>query len=298
MLDGQSRKIHKITDGQFAIRAPAKLNIRLKVTGRRLDGYHELISIMVPVGLCDHIELKTKRLRRVSVVCRGRSLPCKQENLVYKAAKAFLSKTGFDGGIAIKLTKNIPVAAGLGGGSSDAACTLVALNEMCSRCLEFKELKELALRLGADVPFFLYNGPCIAKGIGEILQPIENWPRFWYVIVTPPIEVSTAWVYGKLKLELTKKQDNSIINLFEKKPLELAEILENDLETVTAFHFPVIKRIKKCLIDMGAEGALMSGSGPSVFGMFFSKDQACSAKKHLISQNLGDVFAVGGMPQD
>jgi 4-diphosphocytidyl-2-C-methyl-D-erythritol kinase len=275
--------------------APAKLNIRLKVTGRRADGYHELVSIMVPVGLFDHIELELIRLRRIMLFCHGFSVPNYKENLVYRAASAFFSKAGTPPGISIKLTKNIPVSAGLGGGSSDAAFILKGLNEMWSNPLTPQELADLAVFLGADVPFFLLNRPCIARGIGEILEPIEKWPKFWYVIVMPALEVSTAWVYENLKLKLTKGEYKYTVDWLRRGRFEISHILENDLETVTGFHYPIIARIKKLLLDEGAEGALMSGSGPSVFGIFKSKDKALIAKKNLLSKDLGEIFVVEGL---
>jgi 4-diphosphocytidyl-2-C-methyl-D-erythritol kinase len=275
--------------------APAKLNIRLKVTGRRADGYHELVSIMVPVGLFDHIELEFIRLRRIMLSCQGFSVPNNKENLVYRAASVFFSKTGTPRGISIKLTKNIPVSAGLGGGSSDAAFILKGLNEIGSNSFGPKALADLAVGLGADVPFFLLNRPCIVRGIGDILEPIEKWPKFWYVIVKPPLDVSTAWVYGNLKLKLTKGEYQYIVNWLRKGCFEIRHILENDLETVTASHFPVIATIKRRLLDVGAEGALMSGSGPSVFGVFKSRDKALIAKKKLISKALGEIFVVEGL---
>ncbi len=275
--------------------APAKLNIRLKVTGRRPDGYHELFSIMVPVSLFDHLELEMTLNGRIRLTCQGLPIPVNEKNLVYRAAQAFFSRTGCESGLSLKLTKNIPVAAGLGGGSSDAAGTLMALNDMCSNPLTSGELAELAVSLGADIPFFLKNSPCVARGIGEILEPIEKWPEFWYVIVTPPIKVSTAWVYANLKLKLTTGEYDFIIACLVSDSFDIAEILENDLETVTVSHFPVINTIKKSLLDRGAKGALMTGSGPSVFGIFESKDQALSAKSHLSSRNLGDIFVVEGI---
>jgi 4-diphosphocytidyl-2-C-methyl-D-erythritol kinase len=272
------------------IRTPAKLNIRLKVTGRRPDGYHELVSIMVPITLFDHLEFRITRPRPIRLTCRGLSVPVDEKNLVCRAATAFFSKTGLNPGLSIKLTKNIPVAAGLGGGSSDAAGTLKALNGLCQNPLTDQELADLAVCIGADVPFFLHGRVCIARGIGEILEPIENWPQFWYVIVTPPIQISTAWVYENVKLKLTTEEYDFIINVLGEEPLQVVDILENDLDSVTSAHFPVINSIKKSLLDAGAEGASMSGSGPSVFGIFRSKGQALSAKRHLTSQNLGGVF--------
>ena len=274
----------------FVIKAPAKLNLRLKITGRRPDGYHELISIMIPIDLFDLLELKVIRQSRIRLSCEGLPAPTDENNLVYRAALSFLSETGIQEGLAIKLIKNIPVGAGLGGGSSDAAATLLTLNKMWARPLSLSKLHALAVELGADVPFFLRSEPSLATGIGEILEPLKKWPKFWYVIVTPPLQVSTSWVYRNLKLELTMGEYDFIVKFLKSDPFAISAILENDLEEVATASFPVIETIKKSLVDAGAEGALMTGSGPSVFGVFSSQNQAISAKNSLISQNLGDVF--------
>jgi len=277
------------------IQAPAKLNIRLKITGRRQDGYHQLVSIMVPIGLMDHLELDVIP-RGIKLTCQGHSVPVDEENLAFRAARSFFSYARLDRGVSIKLTKNIPVGAGLGGGSSDAACVLKGLNDIWSNPLSSKELESLALHLGADVPFFLYNKPCVATGIGEVLEPIEKWSEFWYVIIMPPLHISTSWVYDNLRLQLTSGEYEYINNRIKKGLLKVVDILENDLEEVTASHFPVIKALKKELIDAGAEGALMSGSGPSVFGVFRHKKEALLAKRYLTPKALGELFAVKGLP--
>jgi 4-diphosphocytidyl-2-C-methyl-D-erythritol kinase len=272
------------------IKAPAKLNIRLKVTGRRDDGYHELVSIMIPIDLFDRLELNETREPGITLVCEGMQLPTDDNNLVYRAARSFFSLTGLREGIAIKLSKKIPVAAGMGGGSSDAAATLLALNEMWSRPLSFHELCKTAVELGADVPFFLVGKPCLAQGIGEILEPLKDWPKCWYLIVRPPVAVSTSWVYGNLKLQLTTGEYDYIKQTLNDAPVSVSQILENDLEEVTSAAFPIIETIKKRLIQAGAQGALMTGSGPGVFGVFPTRDQALSGKRQLVSQDLGDVF--------
>ena len=276
------------------IKAPAKLNLRLKVIDRRPDGYHEIVSIMAPVALYDYLQL-SKIQSGIKFICRGIPVPDNEGNLIFRAAQIFFSSTGIKPGLLIKLAKNIPVAAGLGGGSSDAGCTLTALNEMFDSPLSHHELLELATRLGADVPFFLQSRPCIARGIGEILEPIRKWLKFWYVIVKPPIKVSTSWAYGNLKLQLTTGEYNYIRQYFGNNNFNILNILENDLEMVTASHFPVISKIKKTLADAGAEGVLMSGSGPSVFGIFKSKKRALLAKKYHALQNFGDIFLVEGI---
>ena len=274
----------------YKTRAPAKLNIRLKVTGRRPDGYHELVSIMVPIDIFDLLNLAVTRHGRIKLQCDGFQVPTDKNNLVYRAAQSFFSQAGIQKGISIKLTKNIPVAAGMGGGSSDAAATLLSLNEMFSGPLHLRELHDLAINLGADVPFFLHCRPSLVRGIGEILIPVGKWPKLWYVVVTPPLQVSTSWVYRNLRLELTSGEYEYINEVLKNNFFDISQILENDLEKVTSESFPIIEKIKLHLLDFGAKGAIMTGSGPSVFGVFTSLNQARSAKKNLISLNLGDVF--------
>ena len=274
----------------YQIKAPAKLNLGLKVTGRRPDGYHDLVSVMVPIDLVDHLEISLLDKKGIGLSCEGHPVPEDQSNLVHRAVRAFLKRLNRFEGVSVRLTKNIPVAAGLGGGSSDAAATLLALNELYSRPLTFDDLEALALRLGADVPFFLYRRPSIARGIGEILEPIKRWPKIWYVIIMPPIRVSTSWAYGKLKLELTSGRDDYIKTSLKHGPSVLFRHLENDLETVTSAHFPIIGNIKEQMKEAGAICALMSGSGPSVFGVFSSQDGAIKARNDLIAQDLGEVY--------
>jgi 4-diphosphocytidyl-2-C-methyl-D-erythritol kinase len=273
----------------YKSKTPAKLNFRLKITGRRLDGYHELISLMVPIGLSDLLEFKVIP-KGIELTCEGLRVPTDSHNLAFQAAQSFLSKTGIREGISIRLVKRIPVAAGLGGGSSDAAATLLTLNEIWSRPLSLKDLHGLATQLGADVPFFLYCRPSLAMGIGELLEPLNGWPRLWYVLVAPDLQVSTSWAFKSLKLRLTSGEYDHILNFLRHDPLPISHILENDLEEVTSANYPIIDTIKKLLINAGAEGALMTGSGPCVFGVFLSSTQATSASEFLISQRVGDVF--------
>ena len=297
-------------DRPFNVFAPAKLNIRLKITGKRSDGYHRLVSLMVPVDLFDHMVLKFTDEPRINVTCRGFSAPANADNLVCRATNAFFSQINWQKGLSIELNKKIPVAAGLGGGSSDAAAILMALNETlsASRPLSQEILAEMALNLGADVPLFLRRGPCIAHGIGEILEPVYEWPSLSYLIVMPDISVSTAWAYQSLglhpsesatkdrrELELTKDDCYYMIRNSEKMPMEVCRLLENDLERVTMKRFPIIEEIKESLIDAGAIGALMSGSGPSVFGIFDSETSAINARLILDGASFGQVFMVRGI---
>lgn len=289
-------------------RAPAKLNLRLKITGRRPDGYHNLVSVMVPVALYDRIDIQFVPSRGISLSCRGLRLPQNDKNLAFRAAAAFCEKTGLNQGISLSLTKDIPVAAGLGGGSSDAAAVLRALNHMTDAPLSTRDLETLAVGLGADVPFFLKGCPCIAQGIGEKLTPIEKWPNLWYIIIMPPIEVSTTWVYGELdrkeaiekghvlaELELTSIEYQAIMAYLGCGSPQIDRLLENDLERVTVSRFPILRRIKTALLRAGAEGTLMSGSGPSVFGVFRSRESAEKAKGTLLAKHLGHVFLAGGL---
>jgi 4-diphosphocytidyl-2-C-methyl-D-erythritol kinase len=277
------------------IQAPAKINIMLKVVGKRADGYHNLVSIMVPVDLCDHIYLRPTQKPGIRLTCRGLPLPSGDGNLVFRAAEAFYREVSLTPGIHLTLEKVIPVAAGLGGGSSDAAVTLLALNDRHQKMLPQPSLLAVAARLGADVPFFLYRRPCIATGIGDMLEPLDSWPHLWYLIVKPPFSVSTEWVYRNFKLELTSTSSADILNYLKKQPFEISRLLENDLEKVTASHFPVILTIKKALLEAGAVGASMSGSGPTVFGVFTDRDRLNDAARAVSSLEIGQVFAVRGL---
>jgi 4-diphosphocytidyl-2-C-methyl-D-erythritol kinase len=281
-----------VQEGILTARAPAKLNLRLKVTGRRPDGYHELVSVMVPVDICDVLEFQAMP-EKVELVWEGLPVPVDESNLVTRAIQAFFVRSGLKGGVLARVTKNIPVAAGMGGGSSDAAATLLCLNHLWSGPLAFETLRDLALKLGADVPFFLEPRPSIARGIGEILEPIARWPELWYLIVTPRFQVSTAWVYGNLRLGLTSNEYGRIKDQLGKESLVISQFLENDLESVTSAKFPMLERIKKTLLDAGAEGALMTGSGPTVFGVFGSREQTEQARKKIVPHGFGRVLLAG-----
>ena len=274
--------------------APAKVNLLLKITGQRIDGYHELVSVLVPVALYDKLKI-SKLERGLKVYWSGRELPKGQNNLVNRAAISFFEKTGIRKGAKITAIKKIPVSSGLGGGSSDAAATLKGLNQLWGNSLSSGDLERLALSLGADVPFFLLQRPSIARGIGEILQPMESFPSFWYVIVSPSLMVSTAWAYKRIKLQLTNKESQSIVNFSKKAIFNIPELLSNDLEGVTLGKYPFLCSIKDSLIELGALGALMTGSGPSIFGLFDSSRKAYEAGKIIGLQNEGDVFVVKGL---
>jgi len=277
------------------IKAPAKVNVRLEITGKRPDGYHDIFTIMVPLELFDNLEIRQNNTGRIKLENKGFDVPADPTNLVYRAADSFFEKTSIENsGVDIKLEKNIPVAAGLGGGSSDAASTLLALNELYGSPLKKEDLHKIAVKLGADVPFFIDGVPAIATGIGEILEPVPNWPEFWYLIITPQVEISTAWVYRNYKMELTSNEYDYIRKTLKNDDVIISSILKNDLEKVTSASFPIIPRLKRKIMDAGAEGAIMSGSGPSVFGIFLSREKAVSARDLFMSDNLRHISVVKG----
>jgi 4-diphosphocytidyl-2-C-methyl-D-erythritol kinase len=266
---------------QITLKAPAKVNYRLDVLRRRPDGYHDLRMIMQPIDLCDDVTIRRVGEPGISVRCGAHGVPEGEGNIAWRAARALFEPSVSGGGLAITIDKRIPVAAGLGGGSSDAAAVLAGVNRLLGLGLSWKRLMEIGVSLGADVPFFLLGGPALAEGIGERLTPLEAMPRAWLSLVNPGIPVSTAWAYGNVNLSLTTGHRIPYIPLFYGTLDEVAAILANDLERVTMEAHPVISEIKERLLAAGALGALMSGSGPTVFGLFATQAAAEAASAAL-----------------
>ena len=259
--------------------SPAKVNLYLRVLRKRDDGYHDILSLMQQIDLCDELTF-SKTPRGVAVRCPGVDLPEDQENIVYRAASAFFSRLGVPPAIGIAIRKRIPVGAGLGGGSSNAATTLVALNEMYDSPLTREELMKLGAGIGADVPFFVFGKTAWASGIGDLLTEAPALPSLWFVLVNPGFAVSTKTVYQRLNFALTKPGISySIPRFFTVE--DLARHLLNDLEAVTLKIHPVLDSMKTLLLENGAVGALMSGSGPTVFGIFGDEESACRAEENL-----------------
>jgi 4-diphosphocytidyl-2-C-methyl-D-erythritol kinase len=288
----------------IALISPAKINLFLIVTGKRPDGYHELVTLICPVTLTDTVTVKLMR-REITVTCADPNVPEDETNLAHQAARLFLTrwtkeKKGRLFGAHINIEKRIPVAAGLGGGSSNAATVLLGLNRIQGKPYTREELETMSLNLGADVPFFIIRRPAIATGIGEVLQSVTGVLNDYSIIlVHPPIRISTANVYQNLNLRLTKCQQrlkNSNLRIKDAlariQPGEIAKYLCNDLETVTATRYPAVEEIKQTLLSLGANGALMSGSGPTVFGLFRDKLVARSAFRHLVNKVSWNVFQV------
>lgn len=276
--------------------APAKINIFLRVLGKRADGFHEISTLMQPVSLYDEVTIEVSSGSGITLESTE-GAPSGPENIAFRAASLFLEETGIDVRVSIKLRKNTPSGAGLGGGSSDAATVLMGLNDLLEAGLDDATLMELAARLGSDVPFFILRRPALATGRGEILDPVDL-PAFDYVLVNPGVVVPTARVYSNL--DLTKSLENSNLTVSVETlegPENLVKILHNDLEGVTVSDHPVVNALKDRLIEAGALGSLMSGSGPTVFGVFSGRDAASAAFDALIREldSTHSVFLVRGL---
>lgn len=278
----------------MVVKTPAKINLFLKVLGRRPDGYHELDSLMAPVEVFDRLRLEFPRAHGLRLVCPGHPELEGPDNLALRAADVFFRAAGRAPRLRLHLRKHIPLAAGLGGGSSDAGATLRALNRHFGRPLSPRRLANLALGLGADVPFFLRGGPCRASGVGERLRPVRL-PPFWVVLAFAPFGLSTREVFEhfdrwsrsgkgpKGKNRLTERRDSA-----RERPSgggwsceRLAENLVNDLQPIGEALHPEIGRVRLELLRAGAAGASMSGSGPTVFGLFFDGVAAARSLRAL-----------------
>jgi len=271
---------------QISIEAPAKINWFLAIKGRRPDGYHDLETGMQKLQLADLLHIR-KAESGIRLSCPGADLPLDHNNLAYRAAEVFLSKYDIPAGVEILLEKKIPIAAGLGGGSSDAAAVLRGLNALFATRLEIEELLSLARSLGADVPFFVEDYDAAwATGIGDVLSKADPLQNVWIVLVNPGFAVSTKWVYENFAL--TTEGNPYILGreLGHKKGRN-SLILFNDLESVTIPRFPEVGEIKEKLIAGGSQGALMSGSGPTVFGLFDEKQIAVKMAE-FFQQRYGD----------
>jgi 4-diphosphocytidyl-2-C-methyl-D-erythritol kinase len=261
-------------------KARAKINLTLDVLYKRADGYHEVEMVMQTIDLSDHLTLQPLAEDCIQISCPIPYIPIDERNLAYKAAS--LIKRTFDirHGVHIHIEKRIPVAAGLAGGSSDAAAVLRGLNRLWNLNLSLDELAQLGASIGSDVPFCVYGGTAVARGRGEKIERIfHTSPHVWVVLVKPPIAVSTADVYGALDVRnITRHPDTGamIQALRADNPVPLiAQHLGNVLEEVTFRKHPEVERIKKKMYEFGAQGALMSGSGPTVFGIADRESRAC-----------------------
>lgn len=270
----------EVAMNSITIKAYAKINLGLDVLRKREDGYHDVSMIMQSLDLHDIITITKSAKKGISIRTNLPYLPNNQGNLVYKAAALFLETISIQEGLSINLEKNIPVAAGLAGGSSDAAATLKGLNKLYGTGFSQEELMKLGVKLGADVPYCIMLGTALSQGIGEVLTPLTPMPDCSILLVKPDISVSTKYVYENLRLTSDLNHpDITVMNkaLSEGNLTALAENMDNILQTVTIKDYPMITMIKDKMRKLGAVTSLMSGSGPTVFGIFDSVDLAKEA---------------------
>lgn len=276
---------------KIQLKALAKINLGLDVLRRREDGYHEVKMIMQTIGLHDDLEIRKTKTPGIQVKTNLYYLPTNENNLVYKAAKLLMDEFQIQDGVSIQLKKRIPVAAGMAGGSSDGAAVLWGINQMYGLGLSMQALMERGVRLGADVPYCIQRGTALAEGIGEKLSVLPPMPKCTILIAKPGISVSTKFVYENLHANDLKPEQHpdvdSMIEAMRQKDLRLlCSRMGNVLETVTIPAYPVINEIKRTMMDNGAIGSMMSGSGPTVFGIFDSPAAAKQAMKAVRAAKL------------
>ncbi len=281
---------------KIQLKALAKINLGLDVLRRREDGYHEVKMIMQTINLYDELEIRKVKQPGIQVKTNLYYLPTNENNLVYKAAKLLMEEFRIRDGICIQLQKKIPVAAGMAGGSSDGAAVLWGINQMYGLGLSRRGLMERGVKLGADVPYCVLRGTALAEGIGEKLRTLPSMPKCYLLIAKPGISVSTRFVYENLHANDLRPEQHpdvdAMIEALEKKDLALlGSRMGNVLEEVTIPAHPVIREIKTCMMEAGALGAMMSGSGPTVFGIFENQARARKAFRAVKSARLaGQVY--------
>ncbi len=269
---------------EIQLKSRAKINLSLDVLKKREDGYHEVQMIMQQIDLYDRILLRERKDNKIQVISNCEFIPKDSGNIAYQAALKMRNHCKSPYGLDIHIEKNIPVAAGLAGGSSNAAAVIKGLNEFWNLKLTTKELMEIGVTIGADVPFCIMGGAAYAEGIGEKLTPITGLKNVWMVIAKPAISVSTAEVYGQLDLSKLLDRPNTIelLETIETGDVTiLSKNMRNVLESVTENKHPVIKEIKNKMMEFNALGSMMSGSGPTVFGIYKNYERAKSAYENL-----------------
>jgi len=271
------------------ILSPAKINLFLQIVGKRQDGYHDLFSLMCCISLYDTVSLSFQ-VDKTSVSCNNTLVPEDETNLTVKAANLFFRTLNKAEHVHIDIDKRIPVGAGLGGGSSNAAAVLSGLNRYYNSPFFMDQLISMGIAIGSDVPFFLFRKPAIVTGMGEKLESFNGLKQFHLLLIYPGFSVSTADIYGKLNLGLTKYKNINKNYKFKNQKYDVVADLCNDLETVTASIYPDITIARKALLTHGAIGVLMSGSGPTVFGLFSDFDKAHEAYNALLDSNRWELF--------
>lgn len=279
---------------ELKLKARAKINLSLDVLGKREDGYHELRMVMQTIGLCDEVVLSQAETDGVFVSTNRPELPTDERNLVYRAARLLREEFRLPGGIQIHLEKQIPMAAGLAGGSTDAAAVLKGINELYGLDLSAEALCQRGVKLGADIPYCIMGGTALAEGIGERLTRLPKAPQCSVLLAKPRIDVSTAFVYGHLRadeIQVHPDIDGQIASICNGDFSGMIEKMGNVLETVTIPAYPVVREIKEEMLELGAAGAMMSGSGPTVFGLFDNREKAEAAFGRMRENQTGrDIF--------
>jgi len=265
-------------------RSPAKINLYLEVTGKRPDGYHFLETIFQEVDLYDEVHIQEKKSSGIEITSNSKDVPCDARNLAYRAGEGFFKATGIRQGVRIDIEKKIPVAGGMGGGSSNAACTLIGLEKLFGVQLEESVRFSIARSLGADVPFFLHGGTALGRGIGDELEVLPCQKSFHILLVNPNFKIATPDVYRGLKLDLTAVKSGITLMrcaLDKGDSHLLAERLFNRLEDVVFLKFPELKKIKDSLARLGALGVLLSGSGSTLFALLESMEKALKFEEQV-----------------
>ncbi|MGL4799106.1 MAG: 4-(cytidine 5'-diphospho)-2-C-methyl-D-erythritol kinase [Cellulosilyticaceae bacterium] len=273
----------------IVLKARGKINLTLDVIGKRPNGYHDLRMIMQTINLYDTIKIKKTKTPGIRINNNLAWLPKDDRNITYKAAQLFLEETGIESGIYIDIVKRIPVAAGLAGGSSDAAAVLVGMNKLFDTEFSKKQLMDMGLKIGADVPFCILRGTALAEGIGEELTKLKSVPYTHILLAKPNISVSTASVYKALKVNEIKEHPltDQVVHAIQTQDMDfVVHNMRNVLEDVTIAMHPEIEKIKEGMLQKGATGTMMSGSGPTVFGVFETKQKAIAAA-HYFRETVG-----------
>ncbi len=266
------------------LKARAKINLSLDVLGKREDGYHDVRMVMQTIGIYDRLIITKIPEDEIRIQSNLFYLPINENNLIYKAAKLLKDEFGFAGGVDVNLNKFIPVAAGMAGGSTDAASTLFGINKIYELGLSQNKLMELGVQIGADVPYCIMRGTALAEGIGEQLSRLKPVPHMWIVVDKPPINISTKLVYEQLDMNdiLYHPNVDKMIQAINKESIEeIAANMGNVLERVTIPLYPIIDSIKNDMLSHGAINAMMSGSGPTVFGIFPNERTALNCQAYL-----------------
>jgi 4-diphosphocytidyl-2-C-methyl-D-erythritol kinase len=265
----------------ISLRAPAKVNLRLDILGKRPDGYHEIKTWIYPISLADELHVERVKTPQITVSSASPELPLGEENLAYRAAALFIKEKGLSEGVRIKIIKHIPLAAGLGGGSSDAAAVLKAMNILWGKNIPREGLMELGAQIGADCPFFVVGKAAIMAGKGERVLAILPQLEAWMVLINPGLPLSTKQVYEQGKWGSTKQGGETKISMPPQELEKMGKFLRNDLEGPALELLPIIATLKERLREAGAGGVSMTGSGPTVFGLFATEDKARQAADDL-----------------